>query len=555
MTRKWRSRSPLPLVSLVLGLTMSLLLLLPQTGWTFSRFDPVAASTIPAVEPQAAVHQLGDVEYADVTLDGEQLFSVTANVVPGKPVAGLSPVQQRTQAIEATLHRLLKQDFDPQDLYVTVASLDRQTVILAGEQTRNIQDIVLTVTASDAQLAGKPIAALAQDWADRIHQALLQGQAARRPEARQQQIIHSALVGAAIGGVSLLLYGIHRWIYTLFEQRRQRLLQSIKDQISLDLEANPTELPQDFKHLQALRQRQLLNVLLRRLLRLTQLVVWSGGIAWILWIFPDTRGWGQLLIAFILKLFVIVLAVLVAAQICRLAINQRLRILVEEASLKPGGMQRMVLRAPTLTNVLDEIVKFVALCLAIVLLIDWEQLPIGSIWTGAGLLSVAFSLVFQNLLRDWLNGFLIIFGDHYAVGDTVSIAGQTGLVESMSLRSTQIRGEGGSLSTIPHGQITTIQNLTKDWSRVDFSVTIAQSADIAHAMQVMKQVAEEMAHDPEWRADILEPASLLGVERISASGTQLLMWIKTKRSKQRAIEQAFRYRLKLAFDQSGIQIG
>ncbi|HEY9616842.1 MAG TPA: mechanosensitive ion channel domain-containing protein [Microcoleaceae cyanobacterium] len=540
---------------LLFVLTVSLIVLLSQASWAVSPFYRPMPSLALAIDPNVPVYQQGNIEYAYVSLDGEQLFPLTANTTPGKPTTALSPVQLRLQSIQPVLQRLLEQDFNPENFYVTVATLDRQTVILAGEHTKNTQEIILTVTDLDAQLAGKPLSILAKDWANITYQALLRGQASRRPEARQRQIIQVVVIGTAIVIVSLVLYGIHRWIYTLFDRRRERLLESAEKQLTSSLEANAIDLTQEFQQVQALRQRQMLNMMLRRLLRTAQLLIWSGGVAWILWTFPETRSWGKILITFVIRLFMVILVVFVVAQICRLLVNQRLQVLVEESSLNLDEMQRMVLRAPTLAGVLDEIIRFVAWCVAIILLIEWERLPVGAIWTGAGLMSVAFSLVFQNLLRDWLNGFFIVFGDYYAVGDMVNIANTAGLVEGMSLRSTRIRGEGGSLNTIPHGQIDTIQNLTKDWSRVDFSVAIAPKTDISQAMQVMKQVAEEMSVDPEWRSDILEPTSLIGVDQISASGTKISMWIKTKRSKQWAVEQAFRYRLKLAFDQAGIQMG
>lgn len=550
MTRQRHQRS-IVFSLLLFWLTASLIVLCSQVGWAFA---PVHQPMPALIDPNVTVYQQGNIEYAYVTLDGEPLFPLTANTTPGKPTTGSSPVQLRLQSIQPTLRRILERDANPENLYVTVATLDRQTVILAGDRRRNIQEIILTVTDLDAQLAGKPLSTLAKDWANITHQALLRGQASRRPEARQRQIIQVVAIGVTIGIVSLVLYGIHRWIYTLFDRRRERLLESAEKQLTSRLEANAIDLNQEFQQVQALRQRQMLNMLLRRLLHPAQLLLWSGGIAWVLWTFPETRSWGKVLITFVIKLFMIILVVLVVAQTCRLLVNQRLKVLVEESSLNLDEMQRMVIRAPTLAGVLDEIIQFIAWCVAVILLIEWEQLPIGAIWTGAGLLSVAFSLVFQNLLRDWLNGFFIVFGDYYAVGDIVNIANTIGLVEGMSLRSTRIRGEAGSLNTISHSQVNIIQNLTKDWSRVDFSVTIAPKTDVTQAMQVMKQVAEEMATDPEWRSEILEPTSLIGVDQISASGTKISMWIKTKRSKQWAVGQAFRYRLKLAFDLAGIQM-
>ncbi|MEG3440312.1 mechanosensitive ion channel family protein [Pannus brasiliensis CCIBt3594] len=536
-------------------LLVSLVFLLTQVDWAFFQGNQPAQALVPGFVSKATIERQGNIEYGYVTLDGKQLFPVTANVTSGNTTTDLSPVQARIESIETTIYRLLKRDFSPQNFYVTVASLDRQTVILAGDPTKNIQEIILTVTELDSQFEGKPVSVLAKNWAWQLQQALLQAREDRRPEARQHQIFQAASIGIASGIISLALYGVHRWIYSLFDRRKQQLLQSAEEQLSLDLATPGGDINQNFQRLQALKQRQMLNLFLRRSLRLIQLVVWGVSLAGILLTFPETRSWGETLIAFTLKLFIIILSMLAAANISHFFVNQRLKSLVEEASIKPDEMQRMILRTPTLASGLNEILKFTAWCLAIAWLINWEQVPIGALWTGAGLLSVALSLVFQNLLRDWLNGFLIIFGDYYAVGDVVKIADTTGLVEAISLRSTKIRGDGGSLTTIPHGQVTTIRNLTKDWSRVDFSVIIARDADLAYAMQVMKRVAEDMASDPEWRLDILEPVSLIGVECLSASGTQISLWIKTKRSKQWTVERAFRYRLKQAFEREEIPIG
>lgn len=554
MTQRWQNRSPFQIVPRILLLALILLLLLPQAGWAFSQ-PGKPLSVVPLITPGVKVQTQGDIEYAYLNLDGKNLFLVTAKVTPEKPGTDLSPVQRRIQTIESPLQRIVERNFDPQDVYVTVASLDRQTVILAGNQDRDSQEIIMTVTELDAQVAGKPIPALAKEWADTLHQALQQGWEARRPEARRRQIIQAIWTTIAILVAALVLYGMQRAVYSHFKKRRQLLLKALDELPSFDLDdVDAVELTKDYKQMLYLKRRQAINVLLRRLLRLIQALIWSGGIAWILLIFPETRSSGQTVIAFVVKFFIVVLTMLVVAQLCRYWINRRLESWVEEASLETDKIQRIVLRAPTLAGILDEMIRVLSWSLGIILIIDWEQVPIASIWTGAGLLGVALSLVFQNLLRDWLNGFLIIFGDQYAVGDIVNIANTTGLVEGMSLRSTQIRGDGGSLSIIPHGQITTVRNLTKDWSRVDFTVQITKEADATHAMQIMKKVAEDMASDPEWQSDILEPTSLIAVNQISASGTQLLIWIKTKRSKQWEVEREFRHRLKLAFDQEGIQI-
>jgi small conductance mechanosensitive channel len=205
---------------------------------------------------------------------------------------------------------------------------------------------------------------------------------------------------------------------------------------------------------------------------------------------------------------------------------------------------------------LQGIVRFTSWWVGLIWFLAWQQFPLSALITGAGLIGATLTFVFQNLLKDWINGILIIFEDQYAVGDVVDFGGGTsGFVESMSLRSTKIRSAGGRLSTIPHNQITIVHNLTKDWSRVDFTIEVAYGSDTTLAMEIMKEVALEMARDPQWQNDILEPVNLIGVSRVAHAGIEISMWIKTKRMRQWDVEREFRRRLKLAFDEKGIGIG
>ncbi|MGA7937934.1 MAG: mechanosensitive ion channel family protein [Kovacikia sp.] len=556
MTRHLQTCARLKIPSLIWGSLVSLcLLLLTSCSSPFANDAP--AVILPSIRPNIQVHQQGEIEYADVTLDGRLLFPVTESVSSEKRETDQSALRLRVGSIESNLDRVLNKQIDPDKLYVGVASLGRQTVILAGTQSHSTQEILLTVTELDAQLAQQTIPALAQNWADIIHQALRRAWAVRSPAARQQQVLQFAGTLSAIVAISLGLSAVQRWSYRLFKRHKEQIhthlpVDDVPDRLA-NPDADAAEIVRDFEQTFALKQRQRINIW-RRVLWFAQLAIWVYGSAWLLLIFPETYIWGRALIAFTLRLTIIVFLMLLVAQICRFLLNRWLESWVEAASLEPNEVQRIALRARTLTGVLGGIISIAVLIIGIVLLADLQQTPIQSILTSVGLLGVAIGLVFQNLFRDWVNGLFIIFGDQYAVGDTVNIAGVDGLVESMSLRSTNIRGPRGSLNTVPHGQITTVQNLTKDWSRADLTVQIAKDTDVAHAMQVMQQVADEMAHDPDWQSRILEPTNRLGVSQISATGTQILMWIKTTRADNWEVEREFRYRLKLAFDKEGIHL-
>ncbi|MFM6022510.1 MAG: mechanosensitive ion channel family protein, partial [Dolichospermum sp.] len=86
---------------------------------------------------------------------------------------------------------------------------------------------------------------------------------------------------------------------------------------------------------------------------------------------------------------------------------------------------------------------------------------------SAGLLGVALSLPSQNLIKDAINGFLIIFEDQYALGDMITVGNVGGLVEKLNLRMTQVRDSEGRLITIPNSEVKIVANLSSRWSRAD----------------------------------------------------------------------------------------
>ncbi|MGB5771265.1 MAG: mechanosensitive ion channel family protein, partial [Crocosphaera sp.] len=143
----------------------------------------------------------------------------------------------------------------------------------------------------------------------------------------------------------------------------------------------------------------------------------------------------------------------------------------------------------------------------------------------------------------------------YAIGDVIQVGGVGGFVENMNIYITQIRGSEGRLITIPNSKISIVENLTKDWSRVEFKIEIAYNADVRKALNIISQVSEEMQNDPNWKDKIIEPAAILGVDNISHEGILIQVWIKTQAMQQWAVGREFRLRVKEAFETAGIKLG
>jgi small-conductance mechanosensitive channel len=529
----------------------------------FSQFYLLnSPSAIELAKPDFKKHQTEDLSYAYITLDGRNLFQVAVQKsTASDSIEAQNPIQKRVQAIEKTLDRIIAIGFEPDSLSVNIKSLNNQTVIIAQDNQQLSQQVILTVTQPDAQLAQQPIPDLAEEWTGIIRKNLIQAWKERLSVNRKKDVIQGAKIAVGMLTASLTITAIQKGL--------KRRYQNLKDQSKKDSELHSNYLSDQFfsalsiplsfgKSLSRklkLERRLDINLLLQRLLQMAQALVWIGSIAWILSLFPETREQGKWFFSLPLQIITIWVTVTLANQIAHVLVNKYIREWVEQSTVIQTDFQRLLLRAPTISGILKGISNFISLIIALLWFLAWQQVPLGSALAGAGVFGAALSLIFQNLIKDWINGILIIFEDQYGVGDVIELNGTTGFVENMSLRVTQIRADGGRLSTVPHSQITTVHNLTKDWSRIDFRIEVANEADVTDAMHIMKDVAEAMHQDPQWQDDILEPTVLIGVDKLDHIGSQILMWMKTKRLRQWDVAREYRRRLKQAFDQKGIQIG
>jgi small conductance mechanosensitive channel len=225
-------------------------------------------------------------------------------------------------------------------------------------------------------------------------------------------------------------------------------------------------------------------------------------------------------------------------------------------SLAANTSQRLILRFTTFSRVAKSVAVLFWGTIAVLVAVSILGVAVSpALLTLTGIIGVGISLASQNLIKDIINGFLILLEDQYGVGDVVTIDKVSGLVENMNLRITQLRSTEGQLITIPNSAITVVQNLSKEWSRVDLSINVAYEADLDQALAVTEQVAHEMSRDPSWQHVILETPQLLGVDNLDNAGATIRLWIKTQPLRQWEVAREYRRRLKLAFDRAGISIG
>ena len=138
--------------------------------------------------------------------------------------------------------------------------------------------------------------------------------------------------------------------------------------------------------------------------------------------------------------------------------------------------------------------------------------------------------------------------DQYGVGDIIDVGEASGVVEAVGLRTTRLRDVNGTVWYVPNGQIARVGNKSQEWSRALLDVTVAYDADVREAEQAIKEVADEMWNDAEWRLRLLEEPEIWGVEKLGPSGIDIRVVIKTKPAEQFAVMRELRTRIKEALD-------
>ena len=174
---------------------------------------------------------------------------------------------------------------------------------------------------------------------------------------------------------------------------------------------------------------------------------------------------------------------------------------------------------------------------------------------SAGVAGVAIGLAAQTIVKDCLNGVLILVEDQYNVGDKVRLAGLTGIVESLSLRKTTVRDGDGTLYVIPNSQITTVANLTRDYSVATINVSVDFSANPDEVLALLKEVALGVRNDPAYKDVFISDPVLLGVDNIKGSQVIYPVQLKTKADQQWAAMRETQRRIRIALAEHGMLPG
>lgn len=211
-------------------------------------------------------------------------------------------------------------------------------------------------------------------------------------------------------------------------------------------------------------------------------------------------------------------------------------------------------RAKTIRSLVESVVFYVVWFIAGIMILDSLGINTASLLAAAGVAGLAIGFGAQNLVKDVVSGFFILFENQFQVGDYVTTANVSGYVERTGLRTTAIRGFGGELHIIPNGEMRQVTNHMGPKMRVLVYVSIAHDEDVDRAVAVLNETFEQERAAGRLD-DMIEGPRVLGVQDLADDGVELLVWGRAKTMTQFTMTRHIRGLVREVLVDHGIKMG
>ena len=299
----------------------------------------------------------------------------------------------------------------------------------------------------------------------------------------------------------------------------------------------------------------MLNVLV---VRGARAVVIAAAVAWLAYIWRMRAAalagsaTGEIVISGLLNGIIVLLVADLLWQMSKALIDYRMKLAPKAGAnadeLARSGRLRTLL--PIFRNALAVFIGAVT----VLTVLSGLGVQIAPLIAGAGIFGVAIGFGSQTLVKDILSGVFYMMDDAFRVGEYIQSGSYKGTVESFSLRSVRLRHHRGPIFTVPFSELGAIQNMSRDWVIEKLTIGVTHDSNVDLARKLVKKIGLELAADPEFAADTIEPLKMQGVDSFGDFAIVLRMKLMTKPGTQFGIKRRAWVMIKKAFDENGIKI-
>lgn len=211
-------------------------------------------------------------------------------------------------------------------------------------------------------------------------------------------------------------------------------------------------------------------------------------------------------------------------------------------------------RLETIARTFSTFVVLTIVVIAIVMGLAVWGVPITPIVASLSVVGIGIGFGAQDFVKDVIAGLFVLLEDQYSVGDVVELAGVSGTVVEVRLRTTVLRGLDGSVHHIPNGAVRVATNLTHESSSIVVDLAVAYEESVDRAIDVITNETSVLASDPEWGPRLVDQPVVLGVDKLADSGVIVRVVMTTDPDQRWTVKREFLRRIKNRFDDEGIEI-
>ncbi|MGP4107815.1 mechanosensitive ion channel family protein [Virgibacillus sp. L01] len=209
-------------------------------------------------------------------------------------------------------------------------------------------------------------------------------------------------------------------------------------------------------------------------------------------------------------------------------------------------------RENTLKKLIKNVLKYTVYFTAIIMILDNVLgAKVGPLLAGAGVAGLAIGFGAQNLVRDIISGFFIIFEDQFSVGDYILTSGVEGTVEEIGLRTTKIQSWTGEQHVLPNGNVTQVTNYSIHNGLAVVDVNVPYESDVGNAEQIIDDVSKTL---PDKYEEIVRVPEIIGVQTLASSHYVIRIIAETLPSYQWAGARIVRKEVQDVLYKEGIEI-
>ena len=211
-------------------------------------------------------------------------------------------------------------------------------------------------------------------------------------------------------------------------------------------------------------------------------------------------------------------------------------------------------RALTLWIMARRLILIVIVVVTALMILQEFEIGLGPFLAVGTAVAAAIGFGAQDLVKDLIAGFFILVEDQFRVGDVVSIAGASGVVEDLQLRVTVLRDLEGNVHFVPNGQISVTKNYTNVFAQPIIDVGVGYETDVDRALEIMKDELEALTGDPDFSDKITGEVEVFGVDSLGDSAITLRMRLTTVDKERWTVRREALKRVKKRFEDEGISI-